>query len=139
MYCAAFGLRNDMTTKSACTCLGYPQTYVCAVVGEPGGTTVWQGSAFNCTSGEISLFHDRYESDEGALGDCNNGDIVGRSLRAVSSIDNNNSTVTSYVSQLSVTVSSNIIGKSIECVHDDGTTQTPTIVGHSTITATTGD
>ena len=138
MYCTAFRLRNEMTTKSGCTCLGYPQTYVCAVIGEPEGITVWQGSAFNCTSGEISLFHDRYESDEGAFGDCNNGDIVGRSLR-VNSIDNNNSTVMSYVSQLSVTVSSNIIGKSIECIHDDGTTQTPTVVGHSTITATTGD
>ena len=126
----------QLVPLSGCACLGYPQTYVCAVVGEPGGTTVWQGSAFNCTSGEISLFHDRYESDGGDFGYCNNGDIVGRSLRAVSS---SNFTMTSYVSQLSVIVSSNTIGKSIECVHDDGTTQTPTIVGHSTITATTGD
>ena len=42
---------------------------------------------------------------------CNNGAIVARIL----SIDGNN-----YTSQLNVTVTSETIGKTIECLHDDG-------------------
>ena len=52
---------------------------------------MWQGSAFNCTSREISLFHNVYGFIEGAYGEC--GDIVGRSLRVnINTTDDKNST-----------------------------------------------
>ena len=37
--------------------------------GERGGTTVWMGTAFNCTSREISLFHSGYGTSEGVYGE----------------------------------------------------------------------
>ena len=80
-------------------------------MGKPGGYTVWQGTAFDCSSG-IALFHGRFTSDEGAYGECNNGAIIGQSLRAEND---------TYTSQLNVKVSSDMIGNSIECVYDSGT------------------
>ena len=76
---------------------------------------MWQGSAFNCTSHEISLFHVGYESTEGAYGECDG--IVGQSVRSnVNTTNgNNSSTVTPYVSQLTVPINSGTIGKTIEC------------------------
>ena len=96
-------------------------------MGGPGGATVWRGTALNCTMSdhEIVLLHSRFESNTGTLRICNNGAIVGRSLR----VENNSS----YTSQLNVTVSSDMIGESIECAHDHGTTDT---IGSSTLTAT---
>ena len=105
------------------------------MLGELGGTTVWQGSeVFNCTSREISLFHSDYEAIEGAYGEC--GDIVGHSVKTVTD-DVNNSPSMGYVSQLTVTIRPSIIGKNIECLYDDGTTSEE--MGRSMIIATTGD
>ena len=98
-------------------------------------TMVWTGSAFNCTNREISLFHSEYGNIEGAYGEC--GNIRGQSL-IVKSINSNISfSVRGYVSQLTVRIRSDTIGKSIECQYDDGTTYTS--VGQVTVTATTGD
>ena len=121
-----------MLDKEGCICPRKSLTFECTVLGEHGGTTVWQGSVFNCTSHEISLFHNVYGSTEGAYGEC--GDIVGRSLRVTT--DCNNATGY-YVSQLTIPVSSDTAEKTIECVYDDDTT--PTSVGQVTITATTGN
>ena len=96
---------------------------------------MWRGSAFNCTSREINLFHSDYETTEGAHGEC--GDIVGQGLRVdVNKTDDNNSTGY-YVSQLTIPVSQGTAGKTIEYQYDDGTTSTS--VGQVTITATTGN
>ena len=66
----------------------------------------------------------RFESDTGTHRTCNNGAIVGWSL----SVENN-----SYISQLNyVTVSSDMIGESIECAHDHN----GAMIGSSTLTAT---
>ena len=93
---------------------------------------MWQGSAFNCTSHEISLFHSDYGTTEGAYGEC--GDIVGQSLR----VNINTTDSTGYfISQLTVSVSSNTAVKTIECLYDDGITATT--VGQETITAKIGD
>jgi hypothetical protein len=46
------------------------------------------------------------------IGVCNNGAIVARSL----SVEGNN-----YTSQLDVIVTPDIVGKSVECLHDSGT------------------
>ena len=111
-----------------CTCLGYTKIYECAVVGDAIGTTVWQGTAFNCEVGMvINLVHDRFTSAAGAFGSCNDQAIVARSLR----VENNR-----YISQLRVIVSDNLIGKSIKCANDDGVTTTT--VGTKLITLTTG-
>ena len=98
-------------------------------MGGVGGTTVWKGTAFDCPSSshEIILLHSRFKNERGTHKACNNGTIVGQSLR----VEN-----TSYTSQLNVTVSSNMIGESIKCVHDDG--KVATSVESSTIIPTTG-
>ena len=77
-------------------------------MGTLGGATVWRGTAFDCSSYEITLLHSRFA--DGTFGVCNDGDIVARSL----SVENNN-----YTSQLNVNVTSKIAGKTIECVNDD--------------------
>ena len=97
-------------------------------MGRSEGFTVWQGSALNCSSNEITLLHRRFTSVEGtALGICNQGSIIGRSLR----VENGSF----YTSQLRVTVSSEVIGKSIRCLHDDTNTA---LVGELIIDRTTG-
>ena len=76
------------------------------------GTTVWSGSAFDCIGGEISLLHSSYNCTElcgHAYGDCNDGSIVAQGLR----IENG-----TYISQLNVSVSADMIGRSIECLYD---------------------
>ena len=83
-------------------------TFACTVVG--GSGTVWRGTAFSCTNSndEIFLLHSRFVN--GTTGTCNNRSIIasGQYIR----VGNDNY----YTSQLSVTVTSDIIGESIECV-----------------------
>ena len=64
----------------------------------------------------------------GTIGTCNNGTIVGQDIR----VDND----TYYTSQLSVLVTSDIIGESTECIHDEYANIT--LVGSSTILPITG-
>ena len=71
-----------------------------------GDTTVWQGTAFSGC--EISLIHNRFSGPTGTSGACNN--ITGQSMRVES-----NST---YISQLEVTITLEMIGKNIVCNHD---------------------
>ena len=106
-------------------------------MGEPEGSTVWTGSAFNCTSREISLFHSQYESTEGVYGECE--EIIGRSLKksiaTINRADEFNSTspkyFSFYTSQLSVPISSDKAEKTIECLYDDKAAFTT--VGQATI------
>ena len=56
----------QLLNNEGCICFSESLTYKCTVFGERGGSTVWQGSAFNCTSREINLFHSDYEATEGA-------------------------------------------------------------------------
>ena len=93
---------------SKCVCPGDVLTYECTVVG--GSSTVWTGNAFICPSNEITLLHSHFESITHL---CNNGSIVGRSL----AVEGNN-----YTSQLKVTVTPDIAGKTIMCISDNGTT-----------------
>ena len=87
-----------------------------------GGITVWRGTAFNCSQSdnEIILLHTRFQSDADMLKTCNNGTIVGRGIR----VENNSS----FTSQLNVTVTPDVIGESVECVHDNETTIRSSIV-----------
>ena len=110
--------------KTECACLGDILTYECTTTGTLGGATVWRGTAFVCSLYEITLLHSRFA--DGTFGVCNDGDIVARSL----SVEGNN-----YTSQPSVNVTSNIAGKTIDCVNDDTFNTT---IQFSTVTPTTG-
>ena len=88
----------------------------CTVIGGPGGTTIWNGTAFDCRSKGIILFHNSGLS--GTVGECNNGDIVGQRVS-----QRNNS----YTSQLNVTVSRDMDGKTIMCTYDDGMSNIATV------------
>ena len=133
ILCVCIGDGNaglKLLDDEECICPGQYLTYECTVVGELGGMSVWRGSVFNCTSQEISLFHNKYES--GAFGQC--GDITGQSLK-VNTTDGNNS-IGYFVSQLSVPAGSNTAGKDIACQYDDG--DAVVSVGEMTIPAVTG-
>ena len=91
-----------------------------------GGTaTVWRGSIFDhCadmgTSNEITLLHD-HSSFTQTERTCNNGIIVVQGVQA-----KNNS----FTSQLNITISFDMVGKSINCTHDD---ESEVSVGYYTI------
>ena len=108
---------------SDCTCQGFNQIqYECRVVGE--GAITFRGTAFECSDAgnEIVLFHSTT-----AQGECNNGAMVGRVIRT-----GNNS----YTSQLTVTVTTEMIGRNISCVHDNGVSAY--VIGSSQLAITTG-
>ena len=124
----------QLLSDVGCHCPGESLTYECTVLGESDGTTVWTGSAFNCTSRQISLFHSRYGSTEGTYGECD--DIVGQSVRVnANPIDNHSAGY--YVSQLTVPIRSDIAGRTIECFYHDG--DTVTSVGRLIITTIIGN
>lgn len=80
---------------------------MCNVIG--GRFTVWRGSviAAGC---EVTLVHAQFGTSA-AFGVCNNGAVVGRGTR----VDNS-----CYSSQLSVYVSPDLDGRTIDCSVDDG-------------------
>ena len=106
-----------MVSSNDCICLGNTVTYECTVRGEYGGFTLWVGDFFHCSSREkvIELGHRELLINNvqgGATEVCNNGNIVGRIIQ----VENG-----SFTSQLNVTLTSDIVGKSIECAYDNGT------------------
>ena len=112
-----------LTVISNCTCEGYNQVYECRVTGS--GVTVWRGSAFNCPAlgNEITS---RFDIEITLT--CNSGAIVGRTIRAENDI---------YISQLTVSVSAEVIGGNISCFHDiPGAALN--LIGSSRLTLTTG-
>ena len=78
------------------------------MLGSAGGATAWSGSAFDCPNNEITLLHSLFKSGHGAIGVCNNGAIVAQSLGVENSY---------YTSQLTVTLTSGVIGKTIMCIN----------------------
>ena len=99
-------------------------TFECTVVG--GFGTVWRGLAFDCenSNNEITLLHSRFMN--GTIGTCNNDSIIGWSIG-----DENG---TCFTSQLSVMITPDTIGKTIECFHNDYEhVNTTTVVGSFTI------
>ena len=95
----------------------------CRVTGS--GATVWTGTVFDC-SNEIAILHS--SSSTGIEMACNDGAIIGRLIRAE---DN------TYVSQLTVSVSAQMVGTNISCFHDlsNGTH----LIGSSVLTLTMGN
>ena len=99
---------NSLVAVNSCTCEGYVQIYECRVTGY--GATIWKGTALDCHSSTNEIVILPSDSVNRSI-TCNNGEIVGRLVRR----ENN-----SYVSQLSVSVSSEVIGGSIGCYHEVG-------------------
>lgn len=89
---------------SGCTCPGSNTTYECAVIGD--GFTLFNGTAFDCTESDnqITLPHTNYETGTGTK-HCNTF-ITARSLEISSN---------SYISQLTVNVSQELNGRSVNC------------------------
>ena len=110
---------------TGCVSFGDILTYECTVMSSPFGTTVWTGSAFNCTSGEIALLH-QFFTDSHSRGSCNHG---ATHIAAKSIYTQNNF----YTSQLNVTLTPDIVGQTIKCATDDGG---HFIIHHSTVIPT---
>ena len=86
-------------------------------MGGHGGSTIFRGRSFkfiNCSGNidRLALFHSQFNRPQDIKRSCNNRTIIARSLHG------GNGT---YTSQLSVTVTSELIGDVIECAHDNGT------------------
>ena len=87
--------------------------------------TVWKGSILPSDC-EVTLIHDEYLLPNGARGECNNGDVVGKSIGVVDNC---------YTSQLNVSVSEALEGRTVECNVDNGST---ILIGVTRINITTG-
>ena len=84
---------------------------------------MWAGSAFMCQGSEITLRNAQF-LDNTAVGECNNGDIVGRGIQVKGNV---------YTSRLNVTLATEVIGKTVNCSFDDGSGNTPVLVGQLTL------
>ena len=117
---------NELLSPTGAACPGDVLTYTCTVVGS--GNTIWSGSAFDCDTkmNEIILRHSQFASS-GTSGNCNDGAIRTQSIGVV----NNNC----YFSQLNVTVTSDMNGKTIQCAHSSDRVVT---VGVATLSIATG-
>ena len=125
---------GQLITTDSCTCPEGVITYQCIIDGsEPGGFTIWNGTAFSCgQSNSILLRHNLFTTQSGAFGSCNNGIISGQSLGV--------SPGNVYTSQLQVNVTnssrSELVGRRVQCVYSpDGSTY---IVVNSTTIRITG-
>ena len=78
---------------------------------------MFQGDLLDCnnSSNEIVLAHNRFDMPSGITRICNNGRVRGHSLPI-------NGSEPYYTSQLHVMVSPDMIGKSIKCINDNGST-----------------
>ena len=101
----------------------------CNVVGL--GVTIWQGTLFDlCIDGTILLRHTEFSDgfETGITRMCGtNGEINGRGIGVMGNV---------FTSQLTVNVSDDMQGKTVECVHNSGSNITT--VGASQILLTTG-
>ena len=96
-----------MPNNTGCACPGDMLTYTCTVVGR--GSTQWSGSLFDCPANGIILRHDRFDSANGAVGECNEGAILAQSA----GVEND-----CYTSQLSFIASVALNNKTVLCVHN---------------------
>ena len=125
ILCAGYSNRNEVLVQSECTCPGHILRIICSIVG--GGSTVWQGSAFECPpSDEIFLLHSDF-ANNGAEGECNNGAIVARAQSVIGDCFN---------SQLTVLISASMQGQTLQCRRDTGLVIT--LIGNTTINITRG-
>ena len=104
-YCLAGGI--ELTSLSACICLGHEVIYECVVSG--GGATSWEGTALeNCSQSTIFLRHSEFNnSNYGIDTTCGtSGHIYSRAVSSDNGV---------YTSQLILNVTNDTVGDSIEC------------------------
>ena len=120
--------QSHLIRRDDCICLGHILNYSCTVFGN--GFTHWRGSSFSCSlfGNEITLPHSDFQG--GISKECNNGRIIGESVKF-------NLQQKSYSSQLSVNVSEELNGKTVECAYDNSTIVTT--IGLSTLRITSGE
>lgn len=124
---------NRFTQVDECVCPGFNLTFECSILGS--GLTVWQGSAFDCSSSshQILLSHSQFE--DGISGNCNNGANVAHSIDVVPA--SNGTADQCFISQLHVAVTDAMRNKTIECFHDTDPQQSA-VIGNTTLIFTTG-
>ena len=85
---------------------------------------MWSGTAFNCpsTADQMSLRHSEFENGS-AVGVCNSGAMI--TARGISRANN------TFISQLTITFDTSLVGTTIQCADDDG--RHSHIVGNHTI------
>ena len=132
-------VREKLTLVSdagrSCICPGDVVTYKCTVMSGSYGATIFRGnpsSFYDCTGDsndhtEIVLHHALLNFNDFSTSTCNNGTVIGQSL------SNDNSTY--YTSQLNITITSELIGDTIECIHDNGT-HSDIVIGRSKLNNT---
>ena len=128
--CTVWGELTLISTPKACLCPGDVVVYECSVMGIPSGFTTFSGmSLINCPEmgnrATLSLKHSSFDHSQGVNGTCNNGTVFGQSI----SVQND-----TYKSHLKITVTSALIGDTIECSYDDG--RNISVIGNSTINDT---
>ena len=108
-------LPEERTTGLGCIPEGRTVIYQCTFHdASPTGSTMWLGSALNCTS-PINLLHPESDTSVGAI--CNN------LIRAWSVLNSG----TEYTSSLRLTATSELNGKMINCTISNG------VIGSDTI------
>ncbi len=98
----------ERTTGLGCIPVGRTVSYECTVTDGNGGfSTVWQGSAFDCSSSLIALFHRSFDPS-GVSDTC--GDLSAMSV-GVSGND--------YTSRLTLAATLELNGTTINCTQSD--------------------
>ena len=97
------------TVSSHCICPGHEAVFECTV--DDGVTTIWQGSALeNCSDGTVILRHSKFGEGHTINESCGtSGPVIGRAISAENG---------SYTSQLTISITQQIIGSIIECATD---------------------
>jgi hypothetical protein len=95
----------DIPANATCACPGEVLTYTCTVDG--GNATIWGGPAFDCAGNSINLTHLSFKN--GTSGKCNDGAILGESVKVDGTL---------YTSKLNVTVSNALDNKIVTCSSD---------------------
>ena len=121
---------SGLVLLNDCVCPGEEVTFECTVCGILAAT-VWTGSLFDCAGGEILLRHRQFEYGS-AIGECNNGTVVARSI-GVSDVNGSYC----YSSQLNVIINSVMNNKTVTCLQIYSTNVT--VIDTLTINITTGD
>ena len=104
-----FGFALCVLPKNGCICPGDNLIISCTAFATADEVTVWKGTVFDCEdrNNKITLIHNRFMSPGGTSKDCNNGAIVAQSIGVEDNL---------YSSQLNVTVTDDMAGKTIMCL-----------------------
>ena len=100
-----------LSNMSMEACLGFNLLLECIIEGPM--STVFHGNLMNCSNSnnEIALLHSRFNQG----GTCNNGKVLGQGLPI-------NDSENCHTSLLCIMVTPDMIGKTVGCTRDNGTT-----------------